>query len=160
MLPSPGTSDAPSWHWHPRVSQTASDEATAEDAALALSLTRMLLALSLSTAALQRPAVQHRATRQLTPGAAAPFATCLARSAPVIMKRPWYLPEKEEKGDKWQPGDEPSLKGFLAGFMVGLDGGKAKVDQKNYVAEEEEGEEAADVVAGEDEGQEQPDPRE
>ena len=51
------------------------------------------------------------------------------------MKRPWYLPEKEEKGDKWQPGDEPSLKGFLAGFMVGLDGGKAKVDQKNYVAE-------------------------
>ena len=136
---------------------------TAEDAALALSLTRMLLALSLSTAALQRPAVQHRATRQLTPGAAAPlvpFATCLARSAPVIMKRPWYLPEKEEKGDKWQPGDEPSLKGFLAGFMVGLDGGKAKVDQKNYVAEEEEeGEEAADAVTGEDEEQEQPDPR-
>ena len=76
------------------------------------------------------------------------------------MKRPWYLPEKEEKGDKWQPGDEPSLKGFLAGFMVGLDGGKAKVDQKNYVAEEEQGEEAADVAAGEDERQEQPGPRE
>ena len=75
------------------------------------------------------------------------------------MKRPWYLPEKEEKGDKWQPGDEPSLKGFLAGFMVGLDGGKAKVDQKNYVAEEEEGEEAPDVVTGEDGEQEQPDPR-
>ena len=75
------------------------------------------------------------------------------------MKRPWYLPEKEEKGDKWQPGDEPSLKGFLAGFMVGLDGGKAKVDQKNYEAEEEEGEEAADAVTGEDEEQEQPDPR-
>ena len=76
------------------------------------------------------------------------------------MKRPWYLPEKEEKGDKWQPGDEPSLKGFLAGFMVGLDGGKAKVDQKNYVAEEEQGEEGADALAGNDEGQEQPDPRE
>lgn len=118
--------------------------------------------LMLSPSALQRPAVQLRATRQLTPGTAVPFvpfATChLARSAPVIMKRPWYLPEKEEKGDKWQPGDEPSLKGFLAGFMVGMDAGKAKVDQKNYVAEEEEDEEAADVVGEEKEGQEQPDP--
>jgi hypothetical protein len=127
----------------------------------ALSLPRMLLMLSLHTSALQRPAVQLQATRQLTPGAAVPFvpfATChLVRSAPVIMKRPWYLPEKEEKGDKWQPGDEPSLKGFLAGFMVGMDAGKAKVDQKNYVAEEEE-EAAADVGEEEKEGQEQPDP--
>lgn len=119
----------------------------------------MLLMLSLHTSALQRPAVAT--TRQLrTPGAAVPFvpfAMChLARSVPVIMKRPWYLPEKEEKGDKWQPGDEPSLKGFLAGFMVGMDAGKAKVDQKNYVAEEEE--EEAEVVKEEKEGQEQPDP--
>jgi hypothetical protein len=118
----------------------------------------MLLALSLSTPALQRLAVQHQATRQLTPGAAVPLVP-FARSATVIMKRPWYLPEKGEKGDKWQPGDEPSLKGFLAGFMVGLDGGKAKVDQKNYVAAEEEGEEAVDVVAEEEEGQELPGPR-
>ena len=116
----------------------------------------MLLMLSLHTSALQRPAVAT--TRQLqTPGAAVPFAKChLARSAPVVMKRPWYLPEKEEKGDKWQPGDEPSLKGFLAGFMVGMDAGKAKVDQKNYVAEEDE--EEAEVVKEEKEGQEQPDP--
>ena len=97
--------------------------------------------LSLHTSALQRPAVAT--TRQLrTPGAAVPFvpfAMChLARSVPVIMKRPWYLPEKEEKGDKWSPGDEPSLKGFLAGFMVGFDGAKAKVDQKDYVADEDE----------------------
>ena len=120
----------------------------------------MLVALLLHTSALQTPAAVVTTRRLCTPGSAVPFVPFgatrhVARSAPVVMKRPWYLPEKEEKGDKWAPGDEPSLKGFLAGFMVGLDGGKAKVKQKDYVAEEEE---EAEVVEEKKERQTQQEP--
>ena len=90
---------------------------------------RGMLLVVCHASALQAPAATTRRV---------PTTRHHARSAPVVMKRPWYLPEKEEKGDKWSPGDEPSLKGFLAGFIVGFDGAKAKVDQKDYVADEDE----------------------
>ena len=70
--------------------------------------------------------------------------------------RPWYMPQKEEKGEYWKPGDDPSWQGALDGFLQGLNFNAQLMEERQEerrLAELAalEAEEAADTTGGSEE---------